>query len=250
MELAADERAGAHLGDEAFRPRRRAGRDRRIRMGEVERAAAADLRPAHAGHTAFLDAHRAARNETEPLHPAVLPRPFERQLQAEADAEHRAPRRDAGTQRLVMAAVAQPRHRRARRSDPGKHRKVGGGDVRDDRCSEPLERELDRTDVAGPVLADRDPHRTPFVDGRPAPSRATATRSARPTALNAASATWCASRPEASTWIEARAACARVESMCTAIPGSASSVSSAWARPPRSTAARASASSIGTTASP
>ena len=70
-----------------------------------------------------------------------------------------------------------------------------------------------------------------MVDGSPAPSGRTAARSARPTALNAASATWCASRPDASTLIEARAACAKLASMCVAIPGSSSSFSSAFGTP-------------------
>ncbi len=97
-------------------------------------------------------------------------------------------------QRVVEPALAQSRHRRAGRADAGENREVGvehvgrrvGGD---DVSAEPLECELDGADVAGAVAADRDVHRIPFVDGTRPPSSRSAARSARPVALNAASAT-------------------------------------------------------------
>ena len=160
------------------------------------------------------------------------------------------PAGDARPQRLVVAALAQAGHRGARRADAGQDGEIGSRDVVDELGAEPVERERDRAHVAGAVLADRDLHSRPFVDGSPSPSRATATRSARPTALNAASATWCASRPDASTWIDARAACARLESMCAGEPRVGLERQLGVRPPAEIDGGRASASSIGTTASP
>ena len=100
-------------------------------------------------------------------------------------------------------------HRRARRADARQHGEIGARDVVDELGAEPAQRDLDRADVPGAVVADGDLHSIPFVDGMPADSARTAVRSARPTALYAASAVWCASRPVASTWIAIRPACAR-----------------------------------------
>ena len=141
-------------------------------MREVEGAAVADLGPAHARHAALVEPQRPAGHEAEPVDAAVLVRPVERELQTQADAEHRASRRDARSQRLVVAALAQARHRGARRADARQDGEIGVSDVVDDPRAEALERELDRADVAGAVLADRDLHSRPFVDGSPAPSRA------------------------------------------------------------------------------
>ena len=62
-------------------------------------------------------------------------------------------------------------------------------DVVDELSAEARERERDRAHVARAVVADGDPHIWPFVEGMPSPSTRTATRSARPSALKAASAT-------------------------------------------------------------
>src|SRR5262245_14882840 len=221
-----------------------------IRVREVERPAVADFGPAHARDAAAAQADGAARHKPEPRDTAVLLRPLESELEAEADAEDRPPALEPLAQLFVVAALAQPRHRRARRADAGEHGDVGAGDVVCDLGAEPAERDLDRAHIARPVSADRGVHIVPLVDGTPSPERAAAAPSARPTALNAASATWCGSRPVASTWMPPRAACARLPSMCPAIPGSCSSRSSAYGRPPRSTDARARASSIGTSALP
>src|SRR5712691_475512 len=220
-------------------------------MREVERLRElVDLGPADARHAPLAEAHGASRQDAETLDPAVLLRLLERELKPEANAEHRLALRDARAQDVVEPAGAQAAHRSRGRTDAGKDGQVRGPGVAADFGAEPLERERDGAHVPGSVLADRDSHSVPFVEGIPADSRRTAARSARPTALNAASATWCSSRPVASTLIAARADCARLASMCSASPGSRSSWISAAGRPPRSTAARASASSIGTTASP
>src|SRR5579862_3328279 len=250
MELHADERAQPRLGDEALRPGRGRGCRGGIRVREVERAAIVDLGPAHPRHASLADPLCAAEEQAEAWDAPVLLRPLERELQAEADSENRTTVVEALSQRLVVTARAEPVHRGAGAADARQHREVRAADVVREARAQPRERQRDRAQVAGAVLADGDVHSTPFVDGNPALSLRTAARSARPTALNAASATWCESRPVASTWIEARVACARLASMCSARPGSLSSRSSACGRPPRSTAARASASSIGTTASP
>src|SRR5262249_18302221 len=122
--------------------------------------------------------------------------------------------------------------------------------VVDDLRPEAPQGDLDRADVPRPVVAHRDSHNRPLVEGIPADSSRRATRSARPTALYDASTTWCGSRPDARTWIAIRPACASEPKKCVAIPGSGVIAISAAGRPARSTAARASASSIGTTASP
>src|SRR5207248_779321 len=156
-----------------------------------------------------------------------LLRPVERELEPEADAKDRPPSFEPLAQSLVVPARAEAGHGGPRRADAGKHGDVGGRDVAGDRYAEAAQRDLDGTHVAGAVAADRDVHIVPFVDGTPSPAFATASPSARPTALNAASATWWASRPVASTWMPARAACARLASMCAARPGSWSRRSSA-----------------------
>src|SRR4051812_21290365 len=109
-----------------------------------------------------------------------------------------------------MPARTQALHRRACGADARKHGKICTADVVGQHCPEPRERKGDRAHVAGAVFADRDVHRRPFVDGSPALSVCTATRSARPTALNAASAMWCASAPVESMWMAIRAACPRL----------------------------------------
>ena len=121
--------------------------------------------------------------------------------QAETDAEDRPVLREprasaascprARSPAIAARAIRRPAGRRGRRR--GRRRRAPRRAAR----SGP-----DRAHVAGSVLADRNLHSRPFVDGSPAPSERTAARRRAPTALNAASATWCASRPEASTLIE------------------------------------------------
>ena len=78
---------------------------------------------------------------------------------------------------------------------------------RDDRIAPRThERGRDAAQVPGAVVGDHDPHAiaparhaSPFVDWMPEPPVAQASRSARPSALKAASATWWSSLPDAST---------------------------------------------------
>ncbi len=126
-------------------------------------------------------------------------------------------------------AVRSAGHRAARGADAGEHGQVRRRRLPPGRSSakrvapEPLEREPDRAHVAGAVVADSDPrHSTPFVDGTPLPSGATAARSARPTALNAASAQWWRRARSPRRGSRAAPACARLASMCAARPGSRS----------------------------
>ena len=160
-----------------------------------------------------LEADGAAGQDPEGLG-AVLVAALEQQLEAEADAEERAIRRDPGADRLDEAAVAQPVHRGSGRAD-ARHDAAGPGR----RCRSPVtarwtrapavvERLLDRDEVAGAVVDDGDARSAgghirhpsdPFVDATPVRrgSGSHATRSARPSALNAASARWWSLRPGA-----------------------------------------------------
>ena len=167
-------------------------------MREVVRRSV-NLGPAHARNPVGLDSHGSARQDPEALDAAVLLRPFERKLEPEADPEHRTIGGHTCAQHLVEPLPAQLVHRRPGRADAGQNREVGSRDIVDELGAEPPKRDLDRPDVPGAVVAHGDPHRLPFVDGIPLDSTRSAVRSARPTALYAASATWCASRPEAST---------------------------------------------------
>src|ERR1044071_310837 len=175
MELAAKEGSVAHLGDDALRPRGRVRRDGGIGVREVERTAVVDLGPADARNAALLQPLRAPVDEPEALHAAVLVGPLERELEAEADAEHRPSRVVALAQGGIVTALPQTCQRSARRADAGKDGEVRPTRVVHDLRAEAAEGDLDRAHVAGAVPADRDVHRSPFVDGRPAPSGPTGT---------------------------------------------------------------------------
>ena len=56
------------------------------------------------------------------------------------------------------------------RADARQHGEVGAGDVVDELGAEPAQRDLDRADVPGAVVADGDLHSSPFVDGMPVDS--------------------------------------------------------------------------------
>src|SRR5579872_4450458 len=190
MELDAEESAALRCCDDALRVRARERRLGRVRVREVEVVAElVDTRPADARHAAFAQSHGAPGNEAETLDAAVLLALLERELQAEADSEHGTARVDARAQRVVEAALAEPVHRCGRRADARQHSEIRTRDVVDELDAETREGERNGTHVAGAVVADRDVHIVPFVDGIPSPSRRTATRNARPSALNAASAT-------------------------------------------------------------
>src|SRR5215216_7124021 len=106
MELHADERAAPRLRDDAFRPGGGARREGGVRVRKVI-GVRADLRPAHARDAAVADALGAAREQAEPGDAPVLVRPVERELEAEADAEHGPARIDARPELLVVAARPQ-----------------------------------------------------------------------------------------------------------------------------------------------
>ena len=133
---------------------------------------------------------------------AVLVAALEQQLEAEADAQERAIGVDPGPDRLEEAALAKPVHRRSGRADARDHQEVRVVDVvagrrAADAGSGGRERLLDRHQVAGAVVHDDDARRIrarhpsdPFVEATPVRrgSGSHAIRSARPSALNAASA--------------------------------------------------------------
>ena len=163
-------------------------------MGEVERSAIVDIGPADARHAPLAQAFGAARQQPEPLDAAVLVRLVECELESEADAERRPAGRGSVEERLVEASFAQAGHCQTRRPDARQDGEIGRahllGFFRAVRVrAETAQRKLDGTHIAGAVRADRDLHSTPFVLGSSEPSRRTASRSARPTALHAASAT-------------------------------------------------------------
>ena len=114
-----------------------------------------------------MQPHRPARQDPEPVDAAVLLRVLERELEPEADAEHRPLLGDPRAQRVVEPLPPQLVHRRAGRADARQHGEVGAGDVVDELGAEPAQRDLDRADVPGAVVADGDLHSMPFVDGMP-----------------------------------------------------------------------------------
>ena len=159
--------------------------------------------------------HRAGQ-QAEPVGAAELLAALEEQLQAEADAEDRRPRRGPLGEQLVEAGRADPLHRPREGADAGQDQPVGGADrlgVGADRGAraDVLERLLDRAQVAHPVVraidalpaairgrSSRSAFRAfPWCEGTPVSSGSieTATRSARAKALKAASIMWWALVP-------------------------------------------------------
>ena len=131
----------------------------------------------------------------------MLRRLLEHELIPEAHAEHRlAPPRQLDD-RPAQAVLGQPGQRGSKRPHTGQDDALGalqlgriGGQahLRPDMD----QRALDRADVAHAVIHDRDQPSKPFDDGTPAePPGAMASRSARPSALNVASAMWWRLRP-------------------------------------------------------
>ena len=152
------------------------------------------------------------RDDAEALGPTLLGRGVKRELHAQADAEDRRPGRDALPQQLVQAKLAQAVHRARKRAHARHHEARGCPQLRlvaaDARArADVLERLLHRAAVAHPIVDDRDLDRllgrvdhhvsVPLVLGTPVSvgSIATAWRSARANALNAASIMWCALLP-------------------------------------------------------
>src|SRR5207248_2529076 len=171
-----------------------------------------------------------------------------------------------------------PGHAGGVRPDPGDDEAVapaGGGQVCGDGDvgTHPGQRPLRRAQVAGPVVEHHHPGRhysTPFVLGTAPPARRsypTAWRSARATALNCASTTWCASGCAPGRDARSTDTCSVILAVCPkdshtcrvrlvgytgpaygASPDGSSCTT--YGRPDRSTAACTSTSSSGTSAEP
>ena len=163
-------------------------------MGEVV-GLAAGLHggPADPRYAALSQPHGAAGEQAEAGDTAVLVGLLERQLKPEADAERRFAGGDASPQRLVQAPFAEDGHRARRRANSGQHGEAGRGHLRwrlgdANFGAQAREGREDGANVARAVVADRDLHKSPLVEGMPASSARTAWRSARPTALYADSA--------------------------------------------------------------
>src|SRR5207253_137548 len=131
----------------------------------------------------------------------------EQQLHAEADPEQRGAAACALADQLDQPQLAEVAHRQRKRADAGEHQALAGPQlvgVGGDRRAGAglLQRLLDRAAVAHPVVDHADPRgawgvgrahtSVPFVLGTPRSvgSSATAARSARAAALNAASIKW------------------------------------------------------------
>ncbi len=125
---------------------------------------------------------------------AVLHRLFEKQLVAETHTEHRLaflgklhhPPAETGARELLQ--------RGSKGSDPGQHQAVRPLELILVGCEPGLgadvqERTLDRAQVADAIVDDRNHPRRPLDDGTAPPAcSAIASRSAKPSALNVASA--------------------------------------------------------------
>ena len=135
---------------------------------------------------------------------AALFRLAEEQLHPDADAEERPTGAGAGEERVRQAALLESAGRRSGVADPGDHGErcpldLAGVFGDDGIGAGTLERRADAAQVPGAVVGDGDPHSEPLVEPTAAPSSEHASRNARPSALNAASATWWSSVPVAST---------------------------------------------------
>src|SRR5262249_62129950 len=118
----------------------------------------------------------------------------EAQLQAGAGAEDRPAVGDAPAYRIREPPLLEAAGRRAGVPNAGDHRQSCGDDLsgvgRDRRArSRPCEGGADAAQVAGTVVGEDYVHSDPLVEGVAAPFSEHASRSARPIALNAASAT-------------------------------------------------------------
>src|SRR5438105_2910898 len=104
MELHAGERPVPHLRDDALGARRRRGRLGGVGVREPERLwlTATNFGPADPRHPALAKPDRAAGDEAETGHAAVLLALLEREVEAEADAERRSGSR---AERLVDARL-------------------------------------------------------------------------------------------------------------------------------------------------
>ena len=221
----------------ARRARRTSGRSRSPRRRRCRRTPGASRRPVDLvpadvrQRRGVLEADRAPGQHAERLG-AVLVAALEQELEPEADAEERAVGGDPGADRVDEAgrpaagpSRAPPPRRRARRG--GRRRRSSSGVGRaTDACAGGEQRLLDRDEVAGAVVDDRDvgrPRGAPLTPASPsstrrrsAAGRARTRRAARaPSALNAASARWWSLRPVPLTWTVAPAVRANDSSACS-----------------------------------
>ena len=166
---------------------------------------------------------------------AVLVAALEEQLEAEADPEERAVVGDPAPDRVDEPGPLQTLHCGRRRADAGHDERVGVPEVvgtrrADDVRPDGHKRLLDADEVARAVVDDREPRQAPGAgrvapliraspSSRPLPRRrgsgSQAARSARPSALNAASARWWSFRPLPRTWIVAPAVRANASIACS-----------------------------------
>ena len=161
---------------------------------------------------------------------AVLVAAVEQELEPEADAEERPVGGEPRADRVGQAVPVEPRHRRFGRADArddrAHPRRAGASPSRAtvDLGADGRERLVDADEVAGAVVDDRDawPRRRassegPLVEATPSRrgSGSQATRSARPSALNAASARWWSLRPVPVRWSVAPAVRANDSSACS-----------------------------------
>ena len=162
------------------------------------------------GSRGACSARHAPAQEAEPIGALVLVGAREEQLHPQAQADQRHAGAGALAQQLVQPGGPQPPHRLGKRADAGQHEpgclaQRGVIGRHRDRRADVLQRLLDRAAVAHPVVDDggrtslgASQGRVPFVEGT-TPSvpgtTATAVRSARAKALNAASIMWWALSP-------------------------------------------------------
>ena len=128
--------------------------------------------PSRCGERALREPHGASWQEGKSTDATVLVRRLERQLEAQADPERRLSHGDPLSESVVERAGGETLHGGARRAHAGENGEIGARHhlrvARRVRVgAEALEGQDDRAHVAGAVLADGDPHRSPFVDGTP-----------------------------------------------------------------------------------
>ncbi len=139
--------------------------------------------------------HHATGQQSQPLTALSLIARLEEQLVPEADAEHGAPSPRELTYRTGKSRLLQRMGSDREGAHARKHHTVACHDhirIRTDHRLSPrnAKRALHAAKIADAVIANPDScaHSVPFVDGTPPPMTWNASREARPSALNAASA--------------------------------------------------------------